>query len=358
MKNLFEMDHTITEEVSSANHLTHRFVAETKGDMFFDRRTFALTKATNPITNVLLTVKSHLDKDTSRIVAMPHDNGALIQGTYDEKPVFIWVQIEDAGDVHKLRFDITADVVSVKKLAELIDQDFNDEFLPLVKWWHKGQHGDDATRDFYLPKDSNVILPEFYPNVSDIRGYVDDYMNSSASILLIAGPPGTGKTSLLRFMINKYRLTAHVIYDERIMDRDTPFQGFLFGDNVPRHRHVDYTEGNDIMIIEDADSILTSRERDGNPMMARFLNVADGLIKLPNKKLVFTTNILNFENVDHALLRPGRCFGVLHTRELNFHEAQDAARAAGMPIPQEKREYALAEIFNQGKTVKIKKVGF
>jgi ATP-dependent 26S proteasome regulatory subunit len=43
--------------------------------------------------------------------------------------------------------------------------------------------------------------------------------------------------------------------------------------------------------------------------MSRFLNISDGLIKLPNKKLVFTTNVTNFENIDSALLRPGRCFG-------------------------------------------------
>jgi ATP-dependent 26S proteasome regulatory subunit len=92
--------------------------------------------------------------------------------------------------------------------------------------------------------------------------------------------------------------------------------------------------------------------------MSRFLNVADGLIKLPNKKLVFTTNLTDFARVDSALLRPGRCFGVMKTRELNLVEAQAAAKAAKLPIPIEKREYTIAELFNQGQGSKVRKIGF
>jgi ATP-dependent 26S proteasome regulatory subunit len=116
--------------------------------------------------------------------------------------------------------------------------------------------------------------------------------------------------------------------------------------------------GGDIMIIEDADTILMSREDNGNKLMSRFLNVADGLIKLPNKKLIFTTNISDFTKVDPALLRPGRCFGVMHTRLMNLVEAQAAAKAANMPIPMEKREYSLAEIFHQGRTQTVRSIGF
>jgi len=112
------------------------------------------------------------------------------------------------------------------------------------------------------------------------------------------------------------------------------------------------------MIIEDADTILSSREDDGNKLMSRFLNVSDGLIKLPNKKLVFTTNISDFTKVDPALLRPGRCFGVLHTRLLNLNEAQAAARVANLPIPTEKKEYSLAELFNQGQGGQVRRIGF
>ena len=39
-------------------------------------------------------------------------------------------------------------------------------------------------------------------------------------------------------------------------------------------------------------------------------------------------------------------------------EAQAAAKVAGLPIPVEKREYTIAELFNQGKKAQVRTIGF
>ena len=74
--------------------------------------------------------------------------------------------------------------------------------------------------------------------------------------------------------------------------------------------------------------------------------------------MIFTTNITDFGSIDAAILRPGRCFAIVHTRLLNLTEAQAAARVAGVPEPTEKHEYSLAEIFNQGKVTTVRSIGF
>ena len=109
--------------------------------------------------------------------------------------------------------------------------------------------------------------------------------------------------------------------------------------------------------MEDADLLLTSREDDGNKLISRFLNVSDGLIRVKNKKMIFTTNISDFSKIDHAIIRPGRCYDFMHCRPLTALEARAAAAVAGVSDPG--KSVSLAELFNGKKAGhELPKMGF
>jgi hypothetical protein len=254
-------------------------------------------------------------------------------------------ETELRANINRITVEVVGHRKAIKKIFTHLTDTLSEAKVSSVKWWYKSDRGL-SSHEVFLDPVKTVLRPEFYPFMQEPPDqYMQRYLKSDQSVLLMAGPPGTGKSTILRHMLSDYNLEAEIIYDEKIMDNDAIFQNFLFGSS-------------DIMIIEDADRILSPREDGDNSLMARFLNVSEGIIKLPNKKMIFTTNITDYRKVDPALIRPGRCFDVLHTRELTFHEAQTAARVAGLEPPTVDREYTLAELWNPEGGGEIRKVGF
>ncbi|MCE5361477.1 AAA family ATPase [Candidatus Igneacidithiobacillus taiwanensis] len=187
------------------------------------------------------------------------------------------------------------------------------------------------------PRDS------MYPFLREIgiglHDFYQRYEASEASILLLIGPPGTGKTSFIRGFLHATQKDAIVSYDPKILEKDNIFSDFLAGNA-------------DVLVIEDADELLRQREN-GNTLMHRFLSLGDGLVKIPRKKMIFSTNIESISRVDPALLRPGRCFATLHFRALTPAEAQQVAKEFDrLPaqFPTGKTQYSLAEILAETPT--------
>lgn len=195
-------------------------------------------------------------------------------------------------------------------------------------------------------------ISEMYPFLGDesIEEYYDRYLQSSSSILLLIGPPGTGKTTFIRGLLHYASKNAIVTYDEKILERDYVFSRFI-EDEVG------------VMVIEDADNFLKSRS-EGNTMMHRFLNVGDGLISVRGKKLIFSTNLPSVRDIDPALIRPGRCFDVVSFDNYTLEEAEKISKKLNVKFDRKENKtdkYSLAEIFFKQKNSNPKqtvKMGF
>ena len=181
-------------------------------------------------------------------------------------------------------------------------------------------------------------VKEMYPFLGDqtLEEFYEGFMESSASILLLIGPPGTGKTTFIRGMLQHLSASAMVSYDAAVLEKDYLFAQFIEGDKS-------------VMVLEDADMFLKSR-KEGNTMMHKFLNVGDGLVTTKNKKMVFSTNLPSISDIDPALVRPGRCYDILKFEELNQTQAEALAKKMNVTIEGTREKWSIADVFFEQNT--------
>jgi hypothetical protein len=241
-----------------------------------------------------------------------------------------------------LTFKAYGDEEFTKKEVDIIETEF-DVVTSYIEWVY---NSDGSSVNVPLNHD-RLPVEEMYPFLKgeSLASYYDRYLASSANILLLIGPPGTGKTTFIRGLLAHSQGSAIVTYDAAILEKDGLFARFIEDDA-------------NVMVLEDSDAFLKSRS-DGNTMMHRFLNVGDGLVTTKGKKMVFSTNLPSIRDIDSALVRPGRCFDVVTFNELSEDEANVLAKRLGVDNVSGSDKYSIAEIFNkQDNKPKERKVGF
>ena len=136
---------------------------------------------------------------------------------------------------------------------------------------------------------------------------------------MLHGLPGTGKTTYIRHLatlIKKQLIFVPFEVAHRISSPD--FISFM----------IDHKES--VLIIEDAESLLKTREDGENLSVASLLNLSDGLLSdALHMQLVCTFNT-NISRVDKALLRKGRAIARYEFKPLSIEKS---TRLAFRPDP-------------------------
>lgn len=197
------------------------------------------------------------------------------------------------------------------------------------KGWHIKHIPSRGLNSVILPQDLKLNI------VADVKGFLDEeswYLERNLEYnrgFLLSGPPGTGKTSIVRALAS---------------DMNRPIYTFDLSSVVEATftELMRYIPQGSIVLFEDIDAIYNGREylpdfKDGTSF-STFINAIDGVTTPSGLIKIFTTN--HIENLDPALLRPGRC-----DRIFEFGNADsDMAEALFLRIFPKNKE--MAKIFS------------
>ena len=266
-------------------------------------------------------IESEFDGD--HIIELSESNGLII-----------------TDDENFIRYDVNSNSITARMYG---DADFNAEIerlllqnFEVVTSYIEWVYSSDGNSVNVPLNTERLPVQEMYPFLGEeaLTSYYDRFLASQANILLLIGPPGTGKTTFIRGLLAHSNSSAIVTYDAAILEKDYLFARFI-------------EDETGVMVLEDSDNFLKARS-DGNTMMHRFLNVGDGLVTTKGKKLIFSTNLPSIRDVDPALVRPGRCFDILNFAPLNGEQATKLADKLGTTYDKkDSGTYSIAEIFNK-----------
>ncbi len=174
------------------------------------------------------------------------------------------------------------------------------------------------------------------------QSFVSRIEASESGLTIFEGVPGTGKTSYLRHLMGTLERTHRFYYvPPSSVEFITSTSLVDFWDC----EQILHDERKFVLILEDAEEALMSRAQDNRSLVSALLNISDGLLGNFLKLQVICTINCKSNDIDRALLRPGRLLEHRIFPRFSYEHAQRLASEKGITLLYQV-DYSLAEIFS------------
>ncbi len=159
------------------------------------------------------------------------------------------------------------------------------------------QKGDLETKEVHIKKPKIDFNIHYNDGFLAIHKSIVKQLNQKDTngLYLFHGQPGTGKSTYIKYLIHQLRKKVIFISPKMAGELDnlnmTPF--------LLENR-------NSVLVIEDAEELISSREEVRNSNLSMLLNLTDGLLGESLGIQIIATFNTDVQNIDKALLRKGR----------------------------------------------------
>ncbi|MEO5572083.1 MAG: AAA family ATPase [Bacteroidia bacterium] len=211
------------------------------------------------------------------------------------------------------------EMITNKKAKLVLEENYNDDLIPIHK----------------------LVVKE-------LKG------NGNNGLVLFHGKPGTGKSTYLRHLIHLMRRKSIILISPKLAAKlDAPELTKLLVQNR-----------DSILIIEDAEELITSRGIGNDSSISMLLNLTDGILGESLGIHVICTFNTELKNIDKALLRKGRLTALYEFNALSIEKSKVLLKKLGVDDSAVTSPMTLADIYHAKDTdfkldaVNHKPVGF